>query len=125
MQVVRVPDVVLARVFNPAFFLTAGIFILVFGMISLNLLHETIAAFFGVAAVFAISYFIGSSNSDYWIIGFREAVAYIDFDVIFLLMTMMIAGLRSLQYCVQSGTRYSKLPMDKRHLNVLTSIGLI
>jgi Na+/H+ antiporter NhaD/arsenite permease-like protein len=90
MQVIRIPDVVLARVFNPAFFLATGIFIVVFGMISLNLLHETIAAFFGVAAVFAISYFIGSSNSDFWIIGFRDAVSHIDFDVIFLLMTMMI-----------------------------------
>ncbi len=89
-HVIRIPDVVLARVFNPAFFLATGIFIVVFGLISLNLLHETIATFFGMAAVLGISYFIGSSNSDYWIIGFREAVSHIDFDVIFLLMTMMI-----------------------------------
>jgi Na+/H+ antiporter NhaD/arsenite permease-like protein len=90
MHVIRIPDVVLARVFNPAFFLAAGIFVVVFGLISMSVLHETIAAFLGVAAVFGISYFIGSSNSDFWIIGFREAVGYIDFDVIFLLMTMMI-----------------------------------
>jgi Na+/H+ antiporter NhaD/arsenite permease-like protein len=87
---VSVPDVVLLRVFNPAFFLATGIFILVFGLISLNLLHETIAAFLGAAAMLGISYFIGSFDSDFWIIGFHRAIAFIDFDVIFLLMTMMI-----------------------------------
>ncbi len=87
---VRVPDVVLPRVFNPAFFLAGAIFIVVFGFISLNLLHETIAAFLGAAAMLGVSYFIGSANADFWIIGFHRAVAFIDFDVVFLLMTMMI-----------------------------------
>ncbi len=87
---VRVPDIVLPRVFNPAFFLAGAIFIVVFGFISLNLLHETIAAFLGAAAMLGVSYFIGSSNSDFWIIGFHRAIGFIDFDVVFLLMTMMI-----------------------------------
>jgi Na+/H+ antiporter NhaD/arsenite permease-like protein len=86
----RVPDVVLPRVFNPAFFLATAIFMIVFGLISLNLLHETIAAFLGAAVMLGVSYFIGSANPDLWIIGFHRAVAFIDFDVIFLLMTMMI-----------------------------------
>jgi Na+/H+ antiporter NhaD/arsenite permease-like protein len=88
--VISIPDVVLSRIFNPAFFLSTGIFMVVFGIISLNLLHETIATFLGVAAIFGISYFIGSFNGDYWIIGFKRAIEYIDFDVIFLLLTMMI-----------------------------------
>jgi Na+/H+ antiporter NhaD/arsenite permease-like protein len=87
---ISVPEVVLFRIFNPAFFLATGIFILVFGLISLNLLHETIAAFLGAAAMLGITYFIGSFNSDFWIISFHRAIAFIDFDVIFLLMTMMI-----------------------------------
>ena len=87
---VRAPDVVLPRVPNPAFFLATAIFIVVFGLISLNLLHETIAAFLGAAAMLGVSYFIGTSNSDLWIIGFHRAISFIDFDVIFLLMTMMI-----------------------------------
>jgi Na+/H+ antiporter NhaD/arsenite permease-like protein len=86
----RLPDIVLPRVFNPAFFLATAIFLVVFGLISLNLLHETIAAFLGAAAMLGVSYFIGSSNTDFWIIGFQRAIAFIDFDVIFLLMTMMI-----------------------------------
>jgi Na+/H+ antiporter NhaD/arsenite permease-like protein len=89
-RVVNIPDVVLSRVFNPAFFLATGIFAVVFGIISLNLLHETIATFLGVAAMFGVSYFVGSFNGDFWIIGFKQAIEYIDFDVIFLLLTMMI-----------------------------------
>jgi Na+/H+ antiporter NhaD/arsenite permease-like protein len=87
---VRVPDVVLPRVFNPAFFLATAIFLVVFGFISLNLLHETISALLGVAAMLGVSYFLGNSTADFWIIGFHRAITFIDFDVIFLLMTMMI-----------------------------------
>ncbi len=87
---IRVPDVVLPRIFNPAFFIATGIFLVVFGFISLNLLHETVAAFLGAAAMLAVSYFAGSFNADFWIISFHRAIQFVDFDVIFLLMTMMI-----------------------------------
>jgi Na+/H+ antiporter NhaD/arsenite permease-like protein len=87
---IRVPDVVLPRIFNPAFFLATGIFVVVFGFISLNVLHETVAAFLGAAAMLGISYFVGSFDADFWIISFHRAIHFIDFDVIFLLMTMMI-----------------------------------
>ncbi|MDH4137444.1 MAG: ArsB/NhaD family transporter [Anaerolineae bacterium] len=86
----RLRDIILPRVPNPAFFLATAIFIAVFGLISLNLLHETIAAFLGAAAMLGISYFIGSFKADFWIISLHRAIAFIDFDVIFLLMTMMI-----------------------------------
>jgi Na+/H+ antiporter NhaD/arsenite permease-like protein len=86
----RAPDVVLPRAFNPAFFLATVIFLVVFGFISLNLLHETISALLGVSAMLGVSYFLGNSNADFWIIGFHRAITFIDFDVIFLLMTMMI-----------------------------------
>lgn len=86
----RAPDIVLPRVFNPAFFLATAIFLVVFGFISLNLLHETISALLGVAAMLGVSYFLGNSNADFWIIGFHRAITFIDFNVIFLLMTMMI-----------------------------------
>lgn len=87
---VNLPDVVLPRVGSPAFYVAAGVFVAVFALISLNLLHEAIAAFLGVAAMFGVSYFLGDSDGAFWIIGFGKAVSYIDFDVIFLLMTMMI-----------------------------------
>ena len=87
---VRVPDIVLPRVYNAAFFVMTAAFVVVFVLISMNLLHETIAALLGVAVMLGVSYFGGSSNSDLWIVSFHRAINYIDFDVIFLLMTMMI-----------------------------------
>lgn len=78
------------RVFNQAFFIATGIFILAFITITFNLLHETIAALMGAAAMLGVSYFFGNSNIDYWIIDFHRAITFIDFDVIFLLLTMMI-----------------------------------
>lgn len=87
---VSVPDVVMPRVFHAAFFIASGIFVVVFILISLNLLHETIAAFLGAAAMLGVTYFLGNGNPDYWIIPFHRAIEFIDFDVIFLLMMMMI-----------------------------------
>jgi Na+/H+ antiporter NhaD/arsenite permease-like protein len=87
---IRVPNVVLPRAFSAAFFLAAAMFLVVFGLISFNVLHETIAALLGVAAMLGVSYFFGSSNPSFWIVSFHRAIAFIDFDVIFLLMTMMI-----------------------------------
>lgn len=87
---VRLPDIVMPRTLNPAFFLATAIFVMVFGLISLNVLHETIAAFVGATAMLGVSYLIGSFNADYWIIGFERAADFIDLDVIFLIMTLMI-----------------------------------
>jgi len=82
--------IVLQRVLNKAFFIATGIFIFVFGLISFNVLHETIAAFLGAAVMLGITYFLGTRDIDYWIIGFHNAIQYIDFEVIFLLLAMMI-----------------------------------
>lgn len=87
---VRLPDAVMPRTLNPAFFLATAVFIAVFGFISLNVLHETIAAFLGATVMLGVSYLIGSFNTDYWIIGFGRAADFIDLDVIFLIMTLMI-----------------------------------
>ena len=86
----HLPDIVLPRVFNAAFFLATVIFVLVFAIISLNLLHETVAAFLGATAMLGISYLIGTFSADFWIIGFERAVEFVDLDVIFLIMTLMI-----------------------------------
>jgi Na+/H+ antiporter NhaD/arsenite permease-like protein len=87
---VRMPDLLLVRSENAAFYLAAGIFVVVFGIISLGLLHETIAAFLGASSMLGISYLAGTFNPDFWIIGFDRAVDFIDLDVIFLIMTLMV-----------------------------------
>lgn len=82
--------IVLPRVFNAAFFITVGVFVLVFALISLRVLHETMAALAGAVTVLAITYLTGSNHTDFHIIDFQHAVSHIDFEVIFLVLALMI-----------------------------------
>jgi len=83
-------DVTLARHPNPAFFIATVTFIVVFGLISFRVIHETVAALLGAVTILAITYALGTFNDEFWIISFERAVAFIDFNVIFLIMGMMI-----------------------------------
>ena len=87
---VRVPDVVLLRIFSVAFFIATLTFVAVFVLIAFHVLHDTLAAFLGATVMLGISYTIGTFNPDFWILGFEQAVEFIDFDVIFLIMTLMV-----------------------------------
>lgn len=87
---VRVPDVVLLRIFNVAFFIATLTFVAVFVLIAFHVLHDTLAAFLGATVMLGVSYTIGTFNPDFWILSFDQAVEFIDFDVIFLIMTLMI-----------------------------------
>jgi Na+/H+ antiporter NhaD/arsenite permease-like protein len=83
-------DITLARHPNPAFFIATATFLVVFGIISFRLIHETVAALLGAVVVLGITYALGTFNDEFWIISFERAVAFIDFNVIFLIMGMMI-----------------------------------
>lgn len=83
-------DLVLEHRMGAAFFIATFAFLLVFGFISFRVLHKTIAALMGAVAILGVSYLLGSSNPDFWILSFERAMHYIDFNVIFLLMGMMI-----------------------------------
>lgn len=83
-------DAVLSRSFGPAFYLTTIIMICIFIFIAFEALHRTLAALIGASLILFITYTLGTFNPDYFIISFEEAIASIDFNVIFLLMGMMI-----------------------------------
>jgi Na+/H+ antiporter NhaD/arsenite permease-like protein len=70
--------------------IAAAIFLLVFIAISFHLLHETAAALLGAAAVLLISYIWGTSDTSMALISFEEAMLFVDWNVIFLIMGMMI-----------------------------------
>jgi Na+/H+ antiporter NhaD/arsenite permease-like protein len=76
--------------YGPAFFISAGIFILVFTAISLRWMHETAAALLGAAAVWLVHYIGGSFFPALHIIDFEESMAFVDWNVIWLIMGMMI-----------------------------------
>jgi Na+/H+ antiporter NhaD/arsenite permease-like protein len=87
---VRVPDIELARRITPGFWVATLSFVLVLALIALEKLHKTTAALLGVALVLGASFVGGAINPDLFIYDFERALSYVDFDVIFLVMGMMI-----------------------------------
>lgn len=85
-----VKDIMMPRVLGPAFWISTIVFLVVYLLISFELLHRTVAAMLGAALMLTLSYTVGTLNLDYRIITFEHAVASIDMNVIFLLMGMMI-----------------------------------
>jgi Na+/H+ antiporter NhaD/arsenite permease-like protein len=75
--------------FLPAM-ITVLVFFLVFIAISFQLLHETAAALIGAITIFLISYIAGSSIPSLQILTFEDAMLFVDWNVIFLILGMMI-----------------------------------
>ncbi len=75
---------------TPSFLITAGIFLLVFAAISLHWMHETAAALLGAVAIWLVHYIGGTFSPALNIISFEEAMAFVDWNVIFLVLGMMI-----------------------------------
>ena len=76
--------------YGPSFFISASIFALVFAAISLRWMHETAAALLGASAVWLVHYIGGSFFPALQIIDFEESMAFVDWNVIWLIMGMMI-----------------------------------
>lgn len=76
--------------FGPSFFISTSIFLLVFAAISLRWMHETAAALLGAAAVWLVHYIGGTFFPALHIIDFEESMAFVDWNVIWLIMGMMI-----------------------------------
>jgi Na+/H+ antiporter NhaD/arsenite permease-like protein len=89
-QTVRLPTIELERRITPGFWVATLSFVLVLLLIALEKLHKTTAALLGVALVLGASFVGGAINPDLFIFDFERALNYVDFDVIFLVMGMMI-----------------------------------
>jgi Na+/H+ antiporter NhaD/arsenite permease-like protein len=85
-----VKDLEMPRILGPAFWIATVVFLLIYALISFELLHRTIAAMLGAAIMLLLTYTLGTLNPDYHIISFGRAMSAIDMNVIFLLMGMMI-----------------------------------
>jgi Na+/H+ antiporter NhaD/arsenite permease-like protein len=82
--------VTLHRTVTPAFWIATIVLLMVYALIAFELMHRTLAAFLGAAALMFITYIVGTFNQGYFIISFEDAMRAIDLNVIFLLMGMMI-----------------------------------
>ncbi len=76
--------------YGPSFFISISIFLLVFTAISLRWMHETAAALLGAAAVWLVHYIGGTFFPSLHIINFEESMTFVDWNVIWLIMGMMI-----------------------------------
>lgn len=87
---VVLPDITLLRRLTPAFWIATVVFVAVLVLIATDTLHNTLAALLGASALLAISYLGEPFLSDLFIFTFEGALRYIDWNVIFLIMGMMI-----------------------------------
>jgi len=83
-------DLTLPRRISPAFWVATLIFVAMLVLIAAGVLHNTLAALVGASLVFAVSYLGSALLEDLYIFDFAGALAYIDWNVIFLIMGMMI-----------------------------------
>ena len=82
--------ITLQRKFTLAFWIATLTFAGVLALIAFDVLHNTLAALVGVAIVFTSTYLGGALNDQLYIFDFERALEYIDWEVIFLIMGMMI-----------------------------------
>ncbi len=87
---VRLPDLVLERRVTPGFWIALVAFAGMLLLIVTERLHTTAAALLAAAAVLSVSLVGGSIHEGLFIIGFEQAIGYVDFEVIFLVLGMMI-----------------------------------
>ncbi len=80
----------LLRAITPAFWISLIVLIGIFLLISFDVLHRTVASIIGASLLLFISYTLGTLSENYFVISFDQAIQSIDFNVIFLLMSMMI-----------------------------------
>lgn len=86
----RLPDIELAQHITPGFWVATLTFVGILALIALEKLHNTMAALLGVAVVLGTSFVGGAINHNLFIFNFERALEYVNFDVIFLVMGMMI-----------------------------------
>jgi Na+/H+ antiporter NhaD/arsenite permease-like protein len=89
-ETVVLEPVTMVRNISPAFWISTAVFLLVLVLIATGRLHNTLAALFGTALIFGISYLGSAIREDLFIFQFSDAIGYIDWNVIFLIMGMMI-----------------------------------
>ncbi len=89
-QSVVVRDITLSRQIDPSFWLATLIFVGMLVIIATGVLHNTLAALLGASLLLALSYLGPLLGDGLFIFDFMGALDYIDWNVIFLIMGMMI-----------------------------------
>jgi len=87
---ISIPTLTLERQITPAFWISALIFVAVLILIATGFLHNALASFAGASLLLAVSYLGSPFSAELYIFNFHQAISYIDWNVIFLIMGMMM-----------------------------------
>lgn len=87
---IRLPDITMERRITLGFWVATLTFVGMLALIAFERLHNTMAALLGAAIVLGVSSVGSPLNPNLFILDFEQALQYVDFDVIFLVMGMMI-----------------------------------
>jgi Na+/H+ antiporter NhaD/arsenite permease-like protein len=87
---VRLPDIELKRRLTVGFWIATVTFVGMLALIATERLHGTMAALLGVAILLGVSLVGRQIDERFFILDFEQAIEYVNFDVIFLVMGMMI-----------------------------------
>jgi Na+/H+ antiporter NhaD/arsenite permease-like protein len=85
-----VSDLTMERRVTVGFWVATLTFIGLLVLIAMERLHNTLSALLGMALIFLISYIGAPINPDLFILDFERALHYINFEVFFLVLGMMI-----------------------------------
>lgn len=72
------------------FWIAGGAFLLALTLIALERLQNALAALTGISIVFASTFILGAFDETFYIIDLERAITFINWEVIFLVMGMMI-----------------------------------
>jgi len=87
---VILPDLVLERQIGIAFWISTLVFIAVLILIATGKLHITLASLLGASFLYLVSYLGSPITENLFIFSFQQSLTYVDWNVIFLIMGMMI-----------------------------------
>ncbi len=87
---IALPDISLERHIGVAFWIATLIFLGMLILIATELLHNALAALLGITLLFGVSYIGGIFSEELFIYNFEQAIDFVDWEVIFLIMGMMM-----------------------------------
>ncbi|KAA3648460.1 MAG: hypothetical protein DWQ07_05560 [Chloroflexi bacterium] len=89
-RVLNLGELTLERRVTPGFWAAAVIFVAVLALIAFELVASTTAALFGFSMVMVMSHVVNIFAPSWYIVDFEHALEFINWEVIFLVMAMMI-----------------------------------
>jgi Na+/H+ antiporter NhaD/arsenite permease-like protein len=89
-QTVVLPTITLARQISLAFWVASAVFIGMLAIIALSEMHNTLIALAAAMLIFLVTYLGSPFWEGLFIFNFETALTYVDWDVIFLIMGMMM-----------------------------------